>query len=88
MSVKFNKCLKFKSNFGNVSILCGAGYSELPGSSPQQPMSTVQNRGIFKSSSNKSILNVPLFKTLVKVQPLPQYTIFQILAHCEACTSK
>ena len=31
---------------------------------------------------------MPLFKTLVKVQPLPQYTIFQILAHCEAGTSK
>ena len=33
------------------------------GSSAHRPISTEQNKGIFKISSNKSILNVPLFKT-------------------------
>ena len=32
------------------------------GSSAHRPTSTEQNRGIFKISSNKSILNVPLVK--------------------------
>ena len=32
------------------------------GSSVHRPTSTEQNRGIFKISSNKSILNVPLVK--------------------------
>ena len=42
----------------------------LQGSCGHRPKSPLQNRGFFKSSYNQFILNVPLFKTLVKIQAL------------------